>query len=269
MSHEIRRKIITIIGENEFTSFTQLKNELKVSTGTIYHHLETLSGLIEQKEDKKYYLKDLGLYAYNSLKDNIETINTPQREFKSPILRKMMRITAKRFIVFNKRDRIITILLSIGIIVLGLILCNLSGFTSILLFFVDLSSENTSLFYKTLSNLSFMLNFFFFFIIIEGVTRFFYNKKENTINLLTSFGIIQFPMIIYLILHFVFETSGLIILSSINLVDNILMIVFQVWSLWLLSYSLSVKKGLKIESSLIFALLLHYSGFTIILLTFL
>ncbi|MHA2398710.1 MAG: winged helix-turn-helix domain-containing protein, partial [Promethearchaeota archaeon] len=63
MSHEIRRKIITIIGENEFTSFTQLKNELKVSTRTIYHHLETLSGLIEQKEDKKYYLKDLGLYA--------------------------------------------------------------------------------------------------------------------------------------------------------------------------------------------------------------
>ncbi|MHA1914099.1 MAG: hypothetical protein ACW986_13650 [Promethearchaeota archaeon] len=239
-----------------------------MSTGTIYHHLETLSGLIEQKEDKKYYLKELGLYAFNSLKDNIETIKTPQREFKSPILRKLMRITVKRFIVFNKKDRVITILLSVGIIVLGLIFCISSGFTSVLLFFVELSGVGSNIFYKTLSSLSFILNFFFFFIIIEGVTRFVYNKKENTLNLLISFAIIQFPMVIYLIVHFIFESTGLGSFSSINLLDNILMIIFQVWSLWLLSYSISVKKGLKIESSLIFTLLLHYSGFTIILLTF-
>ena len=239
-----------------------------MSTGTIYHHLETLSGLIKQKEDKKYYLKELGLYAFNSLKDNIETIKTPQREFKSPILRKLMRITTKRFIVFNKKDRVITILLSVGILALGLIFCILSGFTSILLFFVELSNVGSNIFYRTLNNLSFILNFFFFFIVIEGVTRFFYNKKENTLNLLISFAIIQFPMVIYLIVHFIFESTGLGSFSGINLLDNILMIIFQVWSLWLLSYSLSVKKGLKIESSLIFALLLHYSGFTIILLTF-
>ena len=50
-----------------------------------------------------------------------------------------------------------------------------------------------------------------------------------------------------------------------NLLDKVLLIIFQVWSLWLLSYSLCVKKGLKIESSLIISLLLHYGGFTIIL----
>ena len=239
-----------------------------MSTGTIYHHLETLSGLIKQKKDKKYYLKELGLYAYNSLKDNIEKIIAPQREFKSPILRKMMKVTAKRLIIFNEKDRIITILLSIGIIALGLIFCILNGFTSVLLFFVELSSGGSNILFKSLTNLSFVLNFFFFFIIIEIVTRFLYGKKENTLNLLTSFAIIQFPMLIYLVLHFVFEITELIWFISINLLDKVLMIIFQVWSLWLLSYSLSVKKGLKIESSLIFALLLHYSGFTIILLTF-
>ena len=85
----MRRKIINIIGENKFSSFTLLKKELKVSTGTIYHHLDTLSQLIEQKDDKKYYLTELGLHAYDSLKDNIDTIITPdfsKKEFNSPSL---------------------------------------------------------------------------------------------------------------------------------------------------------------------------------------
>ena len=68
-----------------------------MSTGTIYHHLDTLADLIEQGQDKKYYLTELGLHAYNSLKDNIESITSPRfadREFRSPILRRLMFITS-------------------------------------------------------------------------------------------------------------------------------------------------------------------------------
>jgi hypothetical protein len=242
---------------------------LSVSTGTIYHHLETLSNLIEQKKDKKYYLTELGTYAYNSLKDNIETIKAPQKEFKSLFLNKLMVLTSKRFIIFNKKDRIYTLLISIGIMVLGTIFCVLNGFTSFFLFFIEINTGNLDLIFQILINISFILNFFTFFIIIEIISRIFYRKTENTLNLLASFALIQFPMIIYLIIHFIFKNSGLTSLSVVNFIDQIFMIVFQVWSLWLLSYSMSVKKGLKIESSLIISLLLHYSGFTLILLTFL
>jgi hypothetical protein len=268
LSHEIRRKIIKIIGDNKFTSFTYLKNDLKVSTGTIYHHLETLSDLIEQKQDKKYYLKELGTYAYNSLKDNIETIKAPQREFKSFFLNKLMLITSKRFINFNKKDRIYTILISFGIIILGTIFCVLNDFTSFFLFYVEINTEDLDLFFQFLINLSFVLNFFAFFTIVETISRVFYRKTENTLNLLTSFALIQFPMITYLIIHFIFKSTALTSLNVVTFIDQILMIIFQVWSLWLLSYSMSVKKGLKIENSLIISLLLHYGGFTLILLTF-
>jgi len=57
-----------------------------VSTGTIYHHLDTLSNLIEQQDNKKYYLTELGLHAYNSLIDNKDNIITPEfskKEFNS------------------------------------------------------------------------------------------------------------------------------------------------------------------------------------------
>ncbi len=268
LSHEIRRKIIKIIGDNEFTSFTHLKNELNVSTGTIYHHLETLSSLIEQKQDKKYYLKELGTYAYNSLKDNIETIKAPQREFKSAFLNKLMVLTSKRFITFNKKDRIYTLLISIGIIIIGTIFCILNDFISFFLFYIEINSENLDYIVQILINLSFILNFLAFFAIIEIVSRLFYKKTENTLKLLASFALIQFPMIIYLIINFIFKYTALTSLNVVNFIDQILMIVFQAWSIWLLSYTLSVKKGLKIENSLIISLLLHYGGFTLILLTF-
>ncbi|MFX1411105.1 MAG: ArsR/SmtB family transcription factor [Promethearchaeota archaeon] len=267
LGHELRRRIIKIIGDNEFSSFTELKKELGVSTGTIYHHLDTLSELIEQKEDKKYYLKELGVHAYNSLKDDIESIKMSGfaiKEFKSPILKAL---TIKRFIKFQKEDRIYAILISIGILIIGVIFCQLNQFYSLLLFFIEIDENNNELNIQILISLSFLLNFIIYFIIIEGISRLFYNKGENTLNFLESFAIIFSPMVIYLLLHYIFFNIGVLEVPFINFLDKILMIILQVWSIWLLSYSMSVKKGLKIENSLVVSLLLHYGGFTIILLT--
>ncbi len=239
-----------------------------MSTGTIYHHLDTLAQLVEQKQDKKYYLKELGIYAYKSLKNNIDTIKSPDfthREFKSPILRKLTWISLKRFIQYEKKDKKFTIIISLGILTIGTILCGLNGFYSFFLFFIESNHYNLDLFLRILINLSFILNLVIFFIIIEGITRLFYKNSQNTLNFLISFAFIQFPMIFYLIVHLIFKWSDLLYISIFNLFDKVLLIIFQVWSLWLLSYSLCVKKGLKIESSLIISLLIHYSGFTIIL----
>ncbi|MFX1374543.1 MAG: hypothetical protein ACFFA0_01915 [Promethearchaeota archaeon] len=225
-----------------------------------------MSELIEQKEDKKYYLKELGNYAYHSLKDNIETISTPKRGFKSPILKKLMVLSLKRFIVFNKKDRIYAILISAVIIILGTIFTYLNELSSFLLFFIEIEQDNITLLYQILVNFSFIINFFAFFIIVESISRIFYKKNENALNFLLSFALILFPMIIYLILHLIFEYTVLITMNILNFIDKILMIIFQAWSLWLLSYSLSVKKGLKIENSLILSLMLNYT--LIIFLTF-
>jgi len=179
-----------------------------------------------------------------------------------------MVLTSKRFISFNKKDRMYTILISILIIILGTIFNYLNGFSSFLLFFIDINQNNLNLIFQILINLSFILNFIAFFLLMESISRIFYNKNENGLNFLVSFALILFPMIIYLVLHYIFEYTELITINIFNFIDRILLIIFQVWSLWLLSYSLSVKKGIKIENCLIIALLLNYSGFTIILLSF-
>ncbi|MFX1391035.1 MAG: hypothetical protein ACFE9Z_13305 [Promethearchaeota archaeon] len=213
-------------------------------------------------------MKELGIYAYNSLKNNIDTIKTPDfahREFKSPILRKLMWITSKRFIQFEKKDKKYSFIISIVILIAGAVLCGLNGFYSFLLFFIEVDQNSISLFFQILISSSFIVNFLIFFAIIEGISRLFYNKNENTINFLISFAIILYPMIFYLVLHLILSFFDLLSFNVINLIDKIFLIFFQVWALWLLSYSLCVKKEFKFEISLIISLLLHYGGFTIIL----
>ncbi len=213
-------------------------------------------------------MKELGIYAYNSLKNNVETIKTPDfahRELKYPILRKLMWLTSKRFIQFEKKDKKYSIAISIGILVLGTIFCGINGYYSFLLYFIEINQYNLEFYFQILIGLSFIANFFIFFIIIEGISRIFYKKSENVVDFLVSFAIILYPLVFFLIIHSFFKLFNLLIISVFNLLDKVLLIIFQVWSLWLLSYSLCIKKGLKIESSLIISLLLHYGGFTIIL----
>ena len=271
MGHGLRRKIINIIGENKFTSFTYLKKELKVSTGTIYHHLDTLSHLIEQRDDKKYYLTELGTHAYNSLKDNINTIITPdfsKKEFSSPILKGLMRLTPKKYINYESNQMIYTIIISITIALIGAIFCGLNGLFPLFLFFGQsiIEFEFIEPFLQIILAIIFIGNIVFFFLINEGICRIIYKKKENTLKFLISFPIILFPIDIYLVLHFILFSTGSLNLPAVRILDNVLVILFQVLSLWLLTYNLSVNKKLKIENSLIISLLIHYGGFSIILL---
>ena len=269
MGHGLRRKIINIIGENKFTSFTYLKKELKVSTGTIYHHLDTLSHLIEQRNDKKYYLTELGTHAYNSLKDNINTIITPdfsKKEFSSPILKGLMRLTPKKYINYESNQMIYTIIISITIALIGAIFCGLNSLFPLFLFFGLIEFEFIEPILQIILAIIFIGNIVFFFLINEGICRIIYKKKDNTLKFLISFPIILFPIDIYLVLHFILFSTGSLNLPAVRILDNVLVILFQVLSLWLLTYNLSVNKKLKIEKSLIISLLIHYGGFSIILL---
>ncbi|MFX0025237.1 MAG: ArsR/SmtB family transcription factor [Candidatus Hermodarchaeota archaeon] len=268
LGHDLRRRIIKIIGDNEFSSFTTLKKELKVSTGTIYHHLDALSQLIEQGKDKKYYLTELGQHAYDSLQDNIETITDfSKKEFNSPILKSLMFLTPKKIINYEKGYKIYAVIFSIGLLTLGLILCNLTDLFPILLFFTKLfqSFQNSNISLQILFNIFFIINFLLYYFINELICRIVYKKNENSIKFLLSFSLIFYPTIIYLAIHYLFKELDLLDYSVITIMDNILMIIFQVWALWLLTYNLIVNKHLKVESALIISLLIHYGGFSIIL----
>jgi len=232
--------------------------------------LENLSKLIEQKQDKKYYLTELGIHAYNTMQENRETITSPissSREFNSPLMKALMYLTPKKFISFKSQDRIYNSTISLMVLIIGAILCGLNGFYTLTIFYIETTEDIYSLpiLFHVFLSILYIINFILYFLIVELICRTFYKKKENSLNFFLSFPIIFYPMIIYLIVHFILLSTGLIQIGFFSLIDIILLIFFQIWSLWLLTYNLSVSKGLKIERGLIIALLLHYGSFTIVL----
>ncbi|MFX0187702.1 MAG: hypothetical protein ACFE8A_08200 [Candidatus Hodarchaeota archaeon] len=227
--------------------------------------------MIEQKEDKKYYLTDLGMYAYNSLKENIEIIESPdisKREFNSPFLRFLMFLTPKKFISFEEKDKVYNSIVSLSILMIGAILCGLNAFYTFFIFHIETTEDIYKL--EIISHVYFsilyILNFIISFLLVEGSCRLFYKKKERTLDFLFTLPIIFYPMVIYLLIHFILLSSELLIkITFFRIIDVFLLIFFQVLSLWLLTYSISVNKGLKIENGLIVSLFLHWGSFTIVL----
>ncbi len=64
LSHQTRRDILRVIGEEKQASFTQIKNSLKVEdSASLSYHINTLQPLITQKGGK-YALSELGQDAY-------------------------------------------------------------------------------------------------------------------------------------------------------------------------------------------------------------
>ncbi|MHA1372079.1 MAG: winged helix-turn-helix domain-containing protein, partial [Promethearchaeota archaeon] len=84
LNHAVRRKIISIIGGQGSASFTDFKKELKIGTGTLYHHLDVLAPLIYQKKDKKYYLNNLGKLTLKFMEENIHFLGSINLKKKSP-----------------------------------------------------------------------------------------------------------------------------------------------------------------------------------------
>jgi len=74
LGHPLRRSIIKIIGETGSASFTDLKEKLDVSVGTLYYNIDLMEGLVGQDESKRYILTHKGKIAYRLLIESEEKL---------------------------------------------------------------------------------------------------------------------------------------------------------------------------------------------------
>ena len=74
LGHPLRRTIISVIGETGSASFTDLKEKLDVSVGTLYYNIDLMEGLVDQDENKRYVLTHRGKIAYRLLVESEEKL---------------------------------------------------------------------------------------------------------------------------------------------------------------------------------------------------
>ncbi|HEV2227265.1 MAG TPA: ArsR family transcriptional regulator [Nitrososphaerales archaeon] len=65
IDHPIRSRIIDLLGQKGPLGWKELSTELGVKTGALYHHLDTLEGLVERDSSKKYSLTKSGRIVFS------------------------------------------------------------------------------------------------------------------------------------------------------------------------------------------------------------
>jgi len=73
LGNPIRRKILLLLAERKSMQPTKLKEELNISYGTLYYHLELMEKYIEREKDKKIKLSPEGWRALTLIEET-ETI---------------------------------------------------------------------------------------------------------------------------------------------------------------------------------------------------
>src|SRR5690554_6038221 len=68
LAHPMRRDILSVIAANrEGVTYTELINEMGLSTGKLNYHIEQLCGLITKNDAHRYVLTPFGEKALNHL----------------------------------------------------------------------------------------------------------------------------------------------------------------------------------------------------------
>ncbi|MBD3353355.1 MAG: hypothetical protein GF364_17875 [Candidatus Lokiarchaeota archaeon] len=269
LNHEIRRTIIRMIGDEGKGSFTGFKKALNVSTGTLYHHLDVLKEIITQDEKRKYILTPLGEHAYNSLMKNSNSLdssmNNNQRELVEKLQRLVDHIVPKNLYDKIEENPLLGIILSSAILIGFFVLIFIGNIDSSFIFFLPFEYEigEVEITKKVFLAFKLIISIGVTAIISEILSRFLFEKKENTQQYLSCYTIGVSPMLIYLLIYDIGQYFSIEFVYSP--ISKIIMVLFQAWAIWLMSYALIRFKDIRLERSLIITLLVHYGAFSAIL----
>ena len=268
LGHDIRRQILRLIGSGENVGFSNIKNETKMSTGTIYHHLEVLSDLIHQNLKKKYQLTELGEKAYLFLTQNQGTGDLPQR-LLPPKFRKAIFLTPLSNLMTKspKWARIFTF----GLVITIGLLCALFEIPAYLFYFSsqpmpDLFINGNFWLIRFGIFLSVLAGFGIITLLVEILVRFLYHRNIVGAKLLNVMGIPYLPILFYVSL--IVGMKSLSTLPSwLTILINILFISLQIWAMILLASIISIIKEVNYERGLLIAIFINYGTFLILLVT--
>ncbi|MGC9069291.1 MAG: DUF7347 domain-containing protein [Thermoprotei archaeon] len=243
LGSDVRRRIIVFVGERGSVRFTDLKNYMGISVGSLYYHLNILEGLITQTQDKRYTLTEKGLEAYKMLVG--KNIEIPKQGVITRVLYGMMlswlisKMSEKRSIrlplILLLFTSYVYVPYTVRLVPLGFFF----GFSSLVWWY-----------YVVFSLLSWFLMYFFG----DVLASLFFRRWGVGHSLLLELSVIP-VFVLYVIPGFLF---------MLNLMNEYVLLVFQSWSLIILGFIIAYTKGLKVEQGLLITLILFYINFMLI-----
>jgi hypothetical protein len=228
-----RRRIIEIPGGQEKIGFKELRATLGLGVGTVYYHLDMLSGFVVQDKQRKYRLNDRGKMLYSVFKDGNVPPTLEIGETFSHRFGRWLFLSP----VFDRTVRSLKVLpLAIAILLVGMIGSAYVKLDPALFFYFPYSVySSTSIMALYLSN---WLGLFLF---AEIFTYLVYRRVGNEVQLFACLAIASFPVAVFPYIYLVLS----------NVFSQYLLIVLQFWGLLLVTASFCFGKGIRLDKAII------------------
>lgn len=242
-----RRKIVEILGEQEKIGFKELKQTLGLGVGTVYYHLDMLSGFLKQDKQRKYMLNDRGHLLYRSLK---QKSLPPTLQIGEALSHRLGRYLFLSPVFVRTTKPVVLLPLSMIILVLGAVGSALSNLEPMLFFYFSFTAYE----FETVVAL-FLFNWVGLFLLSDLVISLLYRRAGNELQLFTCLGISAFPLSFfpYVVMFVSYDVA------------RYLLLVFQMWSLLLISSAFCFGKGLRLDKSFMMSLLMLYLNIVLLM----
>lgn len=270
VNHPVRMRIIELLSLKPM-SWKELSSELGVRTGALYHHLDTLEGIITRDPERRYALTPLGREIYAQLNDEKKTPAQSLQGIERAMKRRTLAGSVTEVFVprglivplTSSRPRGLASLALISSMVVGLLV--LSGEELVLFSFSPSASALMSL-WTFLGSLA----------VLAGVAYFAlqtaFKERGDVVTLLTSAALSFLPLCVFgALLSLAFGGASLgsaafpLSLLSDSAVVTVVFAFFQAWGAGILGAGMSVASGLRVEKTLVVSLVVLYATMLVFL----
>ena len=263
LSHPMRREIIRILGEKELVGFTELREMLNTSIGTLYYHFDVLGDLIAQDKRRKYRLTNKGVAVYKTLtgEKGEELKAEPTAAPGSARAFLISLFTPRGLFTYLYSSPLRFVPETLMIILYGAWVFSQSGIEPIGLFV----TSGTSILPQIIMA-KFLAGWLVFFLLSSLLAFALFGRRGGDLDLLVGVAFSFLPFLVFPSLVFLNISFGLGLPLVGNTVVYILFFGFQAWTLCLLTTAIGSSKGLKMERAAIISLIVLYLNIGYILL---
>lgn len=265
LSNPHRRRIIEIIGPEGKTSFTELRKDLGMSVGALYHHIDHLGNLITQDEQHKYALTKQGRQVYKLMNEATDKFSfEPRHGGKEPAppskpFTSILEIFFPRRLLLSVSDKPVAYVpVAAVVIALGAWIAVQANLRFLLVF----PDSQTSL-SPILEVGYFVASWFIFFGLCDLLSTLVFGRKGGDLPLLIGSSLAFLPLIAFSGLWYALRNSSF---YTTGIVAPALLILFQLWTIAIQSCAISFSKGLRIERAALVSFIVTYSNIVVFLL---
>jgi len=254
-----RRKIIELLGEQGKLGFKELRSSLGLGVGTVYYHLDMLSDFIAQDKSRKYSLNDRGQLLYRSLKDgNMSPALKVGSEALSHRLGRWLFLSP----VFAQSVHLRTFLpLAVAVLIVGAVGSAVAKQEPVFLFYFAST--------KSFENVALMFLFYWvgLFLLADTTIYILFRRTGGDLQLFACVGMAALPLTLFPYVYIAILPYVIALVPPVSLwLPRLVLLIFQVWTLLLISSALSFGKGLRLDRSIIVTLVILYINIIFLIL---